>query len=324
MISIRKHFTPKQRKRIKRRAIFLSLAAVFALAVTIFVCLVPFRRLLPAYPIEGIESGFRVHFVDVGQGDATILEFGAGDLLVVDAGDGSFVHNNRLARYIKGLSPEHISLLITHADSDHYGGALSLLEVFSIEKVYLPVLQSKDERYQTLLKKAKEGETFEMTRFQTIEKEGAYLVCLSPDRGEGDSNASSCVLYCNLGGVRGLFMGDVPASKERQILEEYAASEHFFDVGNCAVDLKEIDFLKVSHHGSKDSSSAEFLSLIKPKASIISCGAGNYFGHPAGETVMRLKEASKEGKIYRTDELGSISLTIENNTFRIQTNMEKR
>lgn len=321
------HRTPKQRKRARRKLIAGLLAGALFAVVTVILCLIPYRRLLPAIKIPKIGEGeVRVHFVDMGQGDCTIVEFSAGDLFVVDAGDGSYSHNNLLARYIKGLKPKRISMLLTHANADHYGGFSALLETFGAEDLYLPVLPSEDEGYRQFLSAAEKSgcRMSVMSRFGAVRRESAYLVCLSPESGsETDPNSSSTVLFLNAGGVRVLLCGDISAARERKLLTEYTASEDFFDVEGLSVRLDNLDVLKVSHHGSGDASAEEWLKLLRPKASVISCGEGNLFGHPAGETLARLRAASPEGKIYRTDELGSVMMTIKDGTFTVTTGLEK-
>ena len=84
---------------------------------------VPLTSLLPAYKIAAREEGeLRVHFLDVGQGDCTIVEFPSGDAVVIDAGDGSFTNRNHTVRYLKALAPKRLTMILTHADADHYGG----------------------------------------------------------------------------------------------------------------------------------------------------------------------------------------------------------
>ncbi|HIZ24070.1 MAG TPA: MBL fold metallo-hydrolase [Candidatus Gallimonas intestinigallinarum] len=112
----------RKRRRIMR-LLRTALVCLVALAVGLLFCIVPYRSFLPAAQIDAREEGeMRVHFLSVGQGDCTIVEFPGGDVLVVDAGDGSFEANNAIVSYIKGLDVRSLSLLATHADIDHYGG----------------------------------------------------------------------------------------------------------------------------------------------------------------------------------------------------------
>ena len=120
--------------------------------------------------------------------------------------------------------------------------------------------------------------------------------------GEYDNeNDNSNVIYTELDGYKFMFMGDAGVKKEKDILDKY--------------NLTNIDILKVGHHGSKTSSSEEFINEINPKYSIISVGKNNRYGHPNKEAVNNLKNS----KIYRTDEDGSIMFKIKNNKLKIET-----
>ena len=141
----------KKRRRLLR-LIRTGIVCLTAFAVALALCILPYRALLPAahIPARG-EGELRVHFLSVGQGDCTIVEFPSGKALVVDAGDGSFEANDTIVSYIKGLDCSSLLLAVTHADIDHYGGARELLRVFSFDCVYLPVLPSGAPAYESFL-----------------------------------------------------------------------------------------------------------------------------------------------------------------------------
>ena len=116
-----------------------------------------------------------------------------------------------------------------------------------------------------------------------------------------NENDNSSVIYFNYNSYKFLFMGDAGVEKEKDILEKY--------------NISDIDFLKVGHHGSKTSSSEEFINSINPKYSIISVGKNNRYGHPNKEVLNNLDNS----KIYRTDQDGSIMFKINNNRLKIET-----
>ena len=116
----------------------------------------------------------------------------------------------------------------------------------------------------------------------------------------GDENNNSNVIYTELNGYKFMFMGDAGIEKEKDILDKY--------------NLANIDVLKVGHHGSKTSSSKEFIDEIKPKYSIISVGKNNRYGHPNKEVLNNLSDS----KIYRTDQDGSIMFKMKNNKLKIE------
>ena len=128
------------------RCLRLALVVLVTCAVALFFLIVPFRALLPAYPVPARGEGeLRIHFLSVGQGDATAVEFPDGEVLLIDGGDGSFSANDALVRYLKGLQMTALSVLSTHADADHFAGLCEVLTVFDVEKVYLPVLRDAPE-----------------------------------------------------------------------------------------------------------------------------------------------------------------------------------
>ena len=312
----------RERAKRKRRKLILSfiIAAVVA-AVSLTAYFIPFRTLLPAYSLEKRCDGeLRLHFPDVGQGACSIVEFPSGDVLVIDAGDGSFSQTNKLVRYIKGLKPKSLGMLLTHADVDHYGGFEAFLEVFDAETFYLPVFGSESDDYISLLKRIKKKgcKTKVLKRYDVIaDTSGAYLVALSPySIDETNGNDSSTVLYLQYGNVKALFCGDISATRERQLVSEYALDETLFDSCGFEVRLRDLQILSVPHHGSASSSSSEWLGLIKPETAVISCGAGNAYAHPSDKALARLKGAGAE--IYRLDELGDIVISVYSEQYTVK------
>ena len=296
----------KEKKRIKQiLKVTVALAVIFV--ILLLQLFVPIRTLLPAYKLTPRKEGeLRVHFVDVGQGDCTIVEFPDGSLLVVDAGDGSRTHSDRVYRYLKGLKANAPTVLSTHADTDHCGGLADVIKRFNADMVYLPALGGGD-AYQNLLTRAQKAGCPQRTikRYDTITRADASIVCISPHaEEETNDNDASTVLFLSYAGVNVLFTGDISAVRERQLMNEYAL-DVFDGYGVC---LEETDILKVAHHGSASSSCDPWLDLLGAKTAIISCGRGNSYAHPAGETAGRLSRWGSE--VYRTDELGDIMVKI--------------
>ena len=121
------------------------------------------------------------------------------------------------------------------------------------------------------------------------------------DKDYGNENDNSSVIYTELNNHKFLFMGDAGVDVEEDLIEKY--------------NLQDIDVLKVGHHGSKTSSSKDFINEIKPKYSIISVGKNNRYGHPNKEVLNNLEDS----KIYKTDQDGSIIFKIKNNKLKIET-----
>lgn len=317
---------PYEKKQLLKKLIIAAVAAAASIALAVFAAFVPFDTLLPALPVPAREEGaLRLHFLDVGQGDCTLVEFPDGELLVVDAGDGSFMAEKRIIRYIKGLNPVSVSLLVTHADVDHYGGASALLGAVDMQKVYLPAVASEAEEYTAMLGKIRSLglETLTLTRYKTIVCGEAYAVCLSPySLGETDENDSSTVLYLTYGGVSAMLCGDITQARERKLVQEYHIDNTLFSQGEYPVRLEEVDLLKAAHHGSGSSGCAEWMELLRPKTLVVTCGKDNRYGHPDEEMLSRYRRAVPDGGIYRTDELGDIIVSIREGKYSVMTDWE--
>ena len=186
-----------------------------------------------------------------------------------------------------------------HGDFDHIGEAINIGNNFKVEKVIfncgsynyleqelIKVLDKKKTKYYSCIKEL------------NINKNKLYFLGTKEYDNENDN---SNVIYTELNGYKFMFMGDASSTTEQDILDKY--------------NLSNIDVLKVGHHGSKTSSSKEFINDINSKYSVISVGKNNRYGHPNKEALDNLKYS----KIYRTDENGSIMFKIKNNKLRIET-----
>ena len=191
---------------------------------------------------------------------------------------------------------KHIS---PHGDFDHMEEAINLVNNFKVEKVifncgrynYLErkligVLNKKDIKYYSCINEL------------NLDNTSLYFLQTKDFNNENDN---SNVIYTEIKNYKFMFMGDASIKTEQEIIKEYS--------------LGKIDVLKVGHHGSKTSSSKEFIDIIKPKYALISVGEDNKFKHPNKEALENLKNS----KIYRTDKQGSIMLKIKNNKLKIET-----
>ncbi len=318
--SIRKKKDPDYKAFI-RRIITLSVSVVAVFLLTLFNYFLPFTSFRPAYAIAPREEGeLRIHFLSVGQGDATVVEFPDGDCLLIDAGDGSFVHNNHIYRYLKGLNFKNLSAVISHADVDHCGGMAEVLSAFNITTLYLPVVGSQSGYYSNSVAQAEESGIKLQTlyRYQSISMpSGAYLVCISPySIEESGDNDASVVLYLSYKNTTVLFGADISSVRERRLVSEYQSDPHLFNSENLAVNLSGIDLLKVSHHGSAGSCCKEWLELLDPKTAVISCGEDNAYRHPAAQMLARISVHTRD--IYRTDELGDVVVSITEKGYHVE------
>jgi len=247
--------------------------------------------------------GLSVRFLDVRQGDAILIDLGDLEILI-DGGPSRDVVD-LLIPYIQG--PLEV-VVLTHAHTDHYGGLDDVLERFYV----LEVVTSADHRdkstYRAFLADvAAEGcMTSEVARGDAITLGGLSLSVLHPltiTTGEGLENLNSVVLELSYGDVDFLFTGDLESSAETELV--------------LAGVLRDIDILKVAHHGSRYGSTQGFLDAVLPEVAIYSAGEGNGYGHPHDEAITRLCGVGAE--IYGTDVHGTVTVTTDGEDYAVVT-----
>ena len=179
------------------------------------------------------------------------------------------------------------------------GEAINLVNNFKVEKVIFNCGEY-NELEQDLIKvlDKKKIPYYSCIKELNIDNNKLYILQTNEYDNENDN---SNVIYTEINGYKFMFMGDAGVQKENDILDKY--------------NISKIDVLKVGHHGSKTSSSEDFINEINPKYSIISVGKNNRYGHPNKEVLDTLKDS----KIYRTDQDGSIMFKIKNNTLKVET-----
>lgn len=267
------------------------------------------------------EGELRIHFLNVGQGDCTILEFPDGKSGIIDCGPETSAARN-VVLYARALKIKKFDFLVcTHGDADHCGGFSTLLKQIPAGIAYIPYDGTANSGnaylsfYERVCDKADAVKYSE--RYANIRGEGYYMVFLSPHSraataGEtADENEASAVTWLDYGGVSALFTADISVNAEYSLLAEYALDETIFDTADgLKVKLGESEILKVAHHGSAYSSSLEWLRFLNYETAVISCGAGNAYGHPSETALRNLRTANPDGRIYRTDQSGYVIVTI--------------
>ena len=237
----------------------------------------------------------KVIFLDIGQGDAILIEKGSNQILI-DGGPSGQKELEKLGKYIPFWDRKIEIVIATHPDQDHIAGLIDVMERYKIGKIIDTGAKSDSQVYKKYL------ETIDEKKIQRIQGEKdlnikvgeADLKILYPGKiledNPKDTNADSIVAKLIFGENSFLFTGDFPTEKDRVIF-------------GSQVDLS-AKVLKVSHHGSKYATSEEFLNKVDPQEAIISCGKNNKYGHPAQEVVDRLN--SHKINVFRTDERGDI------------------
>jgi competence protein ComEC len=249
-------------------------------------------------------SGLRLTMLDVGQGDGIVLQHGRRTLMVDTGGSpfggGGFDLGSRVvepALWARGVSSLE-TLLLTHGDPDHIGGAMPLIDDFNPTAVWqgVPVPRAPS-LHAVLSRAAASGIPVEQRRQgEELHLGGARILVLHPPWPDWERqqvrNDDSVVLEVVYGDVAFLLTGDIGSDVERSI------APHLLQARTR--------ILKVAHHGSRTSTSQELLDAWHPQIALISCGRGNPFGHPASEVVARLEAAG--AAIYRTDRDGAITV----------------
>ena len=186
-----------------------------------------------------------------------------------------------------------------HGDYDHMGEAINLVENFKVEKVIFNCGQF-NELEQELIKVLDKKKIPYYSCIKELNIDDNKLYFLN-NIDYGNENDNSSVIYAELNSHKFLFMGDAGVKVEEDLINKY--------------NLQDINVLKVGHHGSKTSSSKEFIDKVNMDYSIISVGKNNRYGHPNKEVLENLKDS----KIYRTDQDGSIMFKVEKNRMNIET-----
>ena len=234
----------------------------------------------------------KVHFLDVGQGDSCFIEFPNKETMLIDAGESEYADS--IVTYIYGQGYDTLDYVVaTHPHADHIGGMADILNTFNIKDFYATSFTTTTQTYERMLDAVEnsDADVHEVMAGSVILDEPELLVeVVAPKTLGDDSNNSSVVIKLTYGENKFLFTGDAEKSEEDDIWTNI----------KC-------DVLKVGHHGSATSSSANFLKKVDPTYAVISCGMGNKYGHPTDEVLERLN--SRNIEVFRTDLQGTIVFT---------------
>ncbi len=272
----------------------------------LFICVAVLLGSFALNPVTSMAAEpdtMEVHFINVGQGDATLIKCGEQSMLIDTADDskGTAIQNYLNKQNVKTLD----YLILTHPDADHIGGAPVVITKFEIKKVFMSNFEKDNKTYQKLIQaldnKRLKYETPEVGSQYTLGT--AVITILAPNKKYDNPNDASIALIVQNGNNKFLFTGDAGEDAENDILSNY------FDIS--------ADVYQVGHHGSKSSSSRDFIKAVNPTYAVISCAENNSYGHPHAETLNTLRVYGI--KVYRTDEEGTIVATSDgkNITFNV-------
>ena len=248
--------------------------------------------------------------IDVGQGDSFLIKFPNGETALLDAGIATTTFDNGervILPLLNYLGIEKIDFgIVTHIDADHYGGFISLIQEGKIGEIFKTkpdTSLSKDLKFEKFIKEM--GVKIRYFKEQKWMVGNVALYFLYDNKLEnystGSTNDKSGVFKLVFGKTSFLFTGDAEKRIEKFYSNKY---KYFLDS----------DVLKVGHHGSKTSSSAEFVNYVTPDISLISAGYKNKFGHPVQDVIERLEKVG--ATVYRTDLQKAILLSSDGESIK--------
>lgn len=253
------------------------------------------------------ESDFlKVHIIDIGQGDSILLE-NSTETILIDGGNKG--KGDEVIDYLKNIGVTKLNAVIsTHPDADHVGGLADIINSMPVEAVYAPRVTHTTEAYKEFLLAVK-AQSLKIK----VAKNGVVIPSNSKELAmefigptaqysASDFNNWSAILQVTHGKNKFLFAGDAETPAENDMID--------------ANILEDIDVLKVSHHGAKEATNANFLALVKPEIAAISVGEGNRYAHPTSSTLKRLKKAG--ATVYRTDQDGTIIFDSDGNDIIVE------
>lgn len=256
----------------------------------------------PEPSVLPVSSTFSIHFIDVGQADAALVECD-GHYMLIDGGNKG--DSNTIYSVLKKAEVEKLDIVVaSHEHEDHVGGLPGAFNYTTADLTLCPVTSGGSKAFEDFKKYAdKNGNGITVPSVGDEYSLGSATIEILGVNSTYDKNNSSIVLMINYGDTSFLFTGDAERDAEQVIL-------------NSGTDLS-ATVLKVGHHGSDTSTTYPFLREIMPKYAVISVGDGNSYGHPTDDTLSRLRDA--DVKVFRTDIQGDIYCISDGKTVAMST-----
>ncbi|WAM36625.1 MBL fold metallo-hydrolase [Caldicellulosiruptor acetigenus] len=269
---------------------------------------IAFAFSLFSFSFAATQKTLNVNVIDVGQGDSILIRTPAGKNVLVDSGPNTA--ESAVLDFLKSKGSKKLDVIVvTHPHEDHIGNMDVIIQNFAVGKVYAPNVTTNTKAFESFLLAVK-NKGLKLTVpdvGQNISPDSKVkMIVLSPNKKDKyeDLNDYSIVLKVEYGKTSFLLMGDATSNIEEKILHNSKFKA-----------MLKSDVLKVGHHGSKYSSTSAFLNTVKPKYAVISVGKDNPYGHPSPLTLSKLKSLGAE--ILRTDEQGTITITSDGQTIKV-------
>lgn len=242
-----------------------------------------------------------VHYIDVGQGDSTLLEF-EGFTMLIDTGNWN---STEAVDYLKQQGIRDIDIVVgTHPDADHIGQLAQIVGEFEVGEVWMSGNTSSSTTFLNALQaiEASGADYVEPRSGEHFDVGSMQIDVLYPDEITGAANEESVSLKMTYGDVRFVFTGDAGVKEEQEMIES-------------GMDLK-AEILHLGHHGSNTSTSPAFLKAVAPEVAIYSAGIDNSYGHPHAEVIAAAENAGAE--VYGTDVNGTILVETDGDSYSVK------
>ena len=289
---------------LRRRMRWRPAGATAALAAAIPVIIIIIVLLTARIAAAGADGRLHIHILDIGQGDAILVVTPDGRQLLIDGGPDPAAALQALGRLLPPTDRTLDIVAVTHLDSDHSGGLLGVLTRYragivlqgatSPDSALYPQWQAVLAQQEQPAATLRAGHRIQLGNAVTLE-------VLSPSGDDAilppgirpSANNASLAMRLDYGAISFLFTGDIESDLERRLATQYG-------------DRLQADVLKVAHHGSRTSTTPEFLQAVNPRAAVISAGKDNRFGHPHPEVTARLEDAVGSDNLFLTARDGTV------------------
>jgi len=254
--------------------------------------------------LGGVDGNLRLYYLNVGQGDGQLIKLPGGAKFLIDGGPNSGVIN-QLAGDLSNFDRYIDLVIVTHTDADHLSGLLDVVRRYKVGAVIWNGREGETDVWRSFVKAVNDKKipVIVLGEGDKISYGESKLDILAPapEFLSGASNEAAIITMLTSKNIKALFTSDATPEVEARLVQKY--------------DIK-ADILKVAHHGSRFSSTADFLNAVKPKVSVIQVGKNNY-GHPTAEVLARLKDIGSS--LYRNDINGAVEILVDGKSAKVVT-----